>query len=75
MKTLKQLWLESAVKVPISHAKYYSTWLDECLDWTVKAWLEQYKQPIEGCSMRNNVKALLVLQGKQQMITELLEAV
>lgn len=36
-------------------------------------WLKQYKKPVEACQMRNNVKALLVLQGKQQMLTELID--
>jgi hypothetical protein len=39
----------------------------------VTTWLEQKRQPTEGMQMRNNVKALLVLQGKQQMLEELIK--
>ena len=38
----------------------------------VTEWLKQECHPIEGCSRRNDVKALLVLQGQQQMIEKLL---
>jgi hypothetical protein len=39
----------------------------------VITWLEEKRQPVEGMQMRNNVKALLVLQGKQQMLEELIK--
>lgn len=60
MKTLKKILLDN--------------------DWTstdlaieaVREWLHQKQQPVEGMRMRNNVKGLLFLQGKQQMLQELL---
>ena len=63
MKTLKEI-----------QAEYELTPLDVLLFKRInKEWLTQKLQPVEGMSMRNNVKALLVLQGRQAMLEELIK--
>jgi hypothetical protein len=49
--------------------------LKEDIEVATKQWLEQFKQEIPSMSMRNNVKALLYLQGEQNMLKKLLEKI
>lgn len=49
--------------------------LKEDIEVAAKQWLEQFKQEISPMSMRNNVKALLYLQGEQNMLNKLLEKI
>jgi hypothetical protein len=44
MKTLKQFWKESAIKVQRHEKQSFTIWLDECLQWSVKEWLTQKRQ-------------------------------
>ena len=39
----------------------------------LEEWLTQKQHPVENMQRRNNVKALLVLQGKQQMLNEIIK--
>ena len=73
MKTLKQR-METELDSSLYLCHDFNEIETEFLRLT-KEWLTQKQQPVEGMSMRNNVKALLVLQGRQQMLSELLEEI
>lgn len=45
MKTIKELWPESVTAVPNTNLSF-SKWLEDCLIWTVKNWLEQNRADI-----------------------------
>jgi hypothetical protein len=74
---MKQLYFIAIEKLLDAgfHERFDSEGNPETQIWieSVKTWLTQKLEPIEGCQLRNNVKALLVLQGQQQMLNKLLE--